>query len=75
MTKQIEVWVKVDQDGDYEVGTGSEDAAARFTENIGDDLERGTRMVKLAITVPLPSPIEITAEVPDAEGEPTVSVG
>lgn len=71
----VEVWVKVDQDGDYEVGTTSEETATRFTEIVGDDTERGVRMVKLMVTIPLPECIEVAVDVPDTEGVPTVSVG
>lgn len=73
--KTVEVWVKVDEDGDYDVGCDSSGAAERFTENVGDDAEKGTRLVKLMITLPLPVPFVATVDVPDTEGEPVVSVG
>lgn len=73
--KTLEVWVLVDQDGDYEVGTVGSDAATRYDESVGADGERGMRMVKLLVTLRIPEVIEVAVNVPDTEGVPTVSVG
>ncbi len=64
---EIEVWVKVNENGEYEVGTSGDEAKDRFEENIGDDGTQGMRFVKLTVKVPLPVTIEISGEVETAE--------
>ena len=64
---EIEVWVKINDQGEYEVGTNDEEAKDRFEETIGDDGLKGTRFVKLTVKVPLPKPIEIVGEVTMSE--------
>lgn len=59
----IEIWVLIDEQGDYAVGNDAETASQRFTDDVGDDLALGRRMVKLTVKVPLPTTIELTGEV------------
>lgn len=66
-TKTLEVWVVVDADGDYAVGTDEETACDAFDSEVGGN--HGRRVVKMSVTVPLPAVIELTGEVP-AEPEP-----
>lgn len=62
--KTVEVWVLIDEDGDYEVGASAEEAATRYADTVAQpDGERGMRRVKLAVRVPLPTPIELSGEV------------
>jgi hypothetical protein len=61
-TTQVEVWVMVDQDGDYDVGTSEELARENYDGNIGGDAAR--RLVKLLLTVPLPEPLVVTGVIP-----------
>lgn len=68
MTTQVEVWVLIDSDGDYEIGKDAADAASNFDNNIGTDPERPTRLVKVLLTVPLPAVCVLSGTVP-AEGE------
>lgn len=65
---EVEVWVKVDANGDYEVGTNEDEAKERFDENIGSDLLH--RFVKVKVRLPVPKPVEVTVKVPD---EPTAA--
>lgn len=71
----VEIWVTVDQDGDYECGSDQGVADERFEENIGElAAAAGLRRVKLSVTVPLPRVIEIAAVVECDEADPTVTV-
>jgi hypothetical protein len=70
---ECEVWVLVDEAGDYVCAKDAGDLADRYAEEIGAD-DMGLRYVKLTVRVPLPTPIEIVADVPADEGEPTVRV-
>ena len=64
----IEVWVVVDEQGDYECAADFDAAAERFDENVGGN--GGRRVVKLSVKVPLPTPIELPGEV-EADPEPS----
>ncbi len=72
---EIEVWVVIDEDGDYAVGKDRESAAESFESDIGFNNENGTRRVKLTVSVPLPEAIELTGTVATVEepGELTTS--
>ncbi len=61
----LEVWVAVNEKGDYEVGTTEEQAATRSTEN-----QDGChcRIVKLVVLVTPPATTEVAIEVPDDIG-------
>jgi hypothetical protein len=74
-TTTIEVWVVIDEDGDYAAGTTDEDAATKYRDEIGEpDLgTKGMRRVKVTLTIPLPEPIELAATVA-AEKTATVAV-
>lgn len=75
-TVELEVWVVVDENGDYSTGNDGDQAAERYGEEIGGDQGTiGLRRVKLTITVPLPAPIELTAEVSAEETAGMVTVG
>jgi hypothetical protein len=36
----IEVWIVMNEDGDYEVGKDEDDAIERFEDDVGSDLAR-----------------------------------
>lgn len=60
MTKQIEVWILIDENGDHEVGPTVEDAGSRWDENVSGGTDVGRRMIKVTLNVPLPKHIELT---------------
>jgi hypothetical protein len=62
---EVEVWVKVDEDGDYEVGCDEEECSDRYRERV--DNACGSRMVKMTVKVPAPRPIAVTVEIEDDE--------
>jgi hypothetical protein len=64
-TAEVEIYLVVDTNGDYEVGVNEDDAPERFSENISGDSIR--HMIKMTITVPLPRTIEVTAALPERE--------
>jgi hypothetical protein len=73
-TMQVEVWVMVDANEDYAVGTSAEEMVDSFDTNVGTDPEVATRRVKVVLTVPVPEVPVLTGEVP-AEGDAELSVG
>ena len=72
--QEIEVWVKVDEQGSWEVGTDADNCAERFTENVGDEASYATRLVLVKLRIPLPKVIEVSAEIPDEPSEVEISV-
>ncbi|MFO0823028.1 MAG: hypothetical protein U0792_07895 [Gemmataceae bacterium] len=64
---EVEVWVVVDEDGDYAVGKDSEAASEAFEADIGSSAERGLRRVKVTVKVPLPKPLEVVGTVVEEE--------
>lgn len=73
-TVTLDVWVVVDEQGDYAVGTTDEHAAERYREEIGepDAGTLGFRRVKVAVSVPLPEAVELAVSVP-ADEPPAVT--
>jgi hypothetical protein len=75
-TATVEVWVLVDEDGDYDCAPDEGTAADRYADSIAAiDGTRGLRRIKVTLIVPRPAPIEVSAEVPAEEGGPVVKVG
>lgn len=73
---EIEVWVVVDEDGNYAAGVTEDDSATKYRDEVGEpDGSCGYRRVKLTVTVPLPEVIEVAVTVPDTEGVPTATIG
>lgn len=75
---EIEVWVKVNSVGEYEVGT-NEDQVHELFSDAGWDETVATRLVKMVVKVPAPRPIAaiaVTVEIEDdeTEAERTVTV-
>ncbi len=74
-TATLEVWIVVDDAGDYATGTSADEATENYEANVQEVTNAmGIRTVCLNLTVPLPKTIELTADVPDTEGEPTLAV-
>lgn len=62
---EIEVWVVVDESGDYRAGEDASTAAERFNDDIGNDGTTPTRLVCVKLKVPAPKPIELSGVVPE----------
>jgi hypothetical protein len=61
---EIEVWVLVDEDGDFVVAKDAADLAERYDDEIGSDSAAARRVVKVTLKVDLPSHVELTGEAP-----------
>jgi hypothetical protein len=60
---ECEVWVMVDADGDYAVGSTNEETEERFDDEVGGTAPR--RLVKITMRLPRPRAIELVVQVPD----------
>jgi hypothetical protein len=69
-THEIEVWVAMNENGDYETGNDAEDPATRLQENHG---AFAIRTVCLKGAMAAPKLEEIEVNIPDTAGE-TVAV-
>lgn len=64
ITKAIEMYAVVDDEGDYGVGIDADDAAKNYEENVGAISEVcGFRMIKILVTVPLPEIVTLSGTV------------
>jgi hypothetical protein len=62
--KTIEVWVVIDQDGDYAAGADRTAADEQFEATVNDFASSdGIRRVRVSVRVPLPTVLEVSAEV------------
>lgn len=67
----LEVWLVVDEAGDYAVGEDESLAEDAFNENIGSAGAR--RKVKLNVKIALPEAIAVDVSVPAEAGEVSVT--
>jgi hypothetical protein len=70
MSSEIEVWIAMDEGGDYEVGC-EEDSATERLEEKGAGISR--RMVQLRVTMAPPEVVSVDVSIPDEVGQ-TVTV-
>jgi hypothetical protein len=70
-TAEIEVFVAVNEDGEYEVGIDENEAGERLDENQGGYQRR---VFALKLTVPLPKPAEVSAVLPEREGQLSLEI-
>lgn len=62
---QVEVWVLVDEDGNYVACEDAGDIHVRYDEVVGGDRDMlSMRRIKVTLTVPLPKPVELVGTVP-----------
>jgi hypothetical protein len=66
----IEVWIAMNEDGDYEVAKDEDDVVDLWNENVGG-LSR--RLVKLRVTMSAPVVTEADVNVPEEAGQ-TVNI-
>lgn len=63
----VQVWVVLDERGDYECGADLDVARDRYEESAGGDVaDLGIRHVKLVVKVPLPETIKLVGTAGDA---------
>jgi hypothetical protein len=70
-TCRCEVFVIVDEDGDYSVGADQDSASEHYVDNYGGDVRR---VVRIVLEVPLPTIIELTGTVPPEGTSATLTV-
>lgn len=62
---ECEVWVCVDVDGNYAVGSSDEVAREKYTEDVGDLGDcGGFRLVRVTVKVPMPVE-DLAVDVPE----------
>lgn len=71
---ECEVWVKVSEDGQWDVGPDAETCASNYRSSVDEDGTLACRMVKLTVRVPVPKPIEATVTCPEEPQGADVSV-
>lgn len=72
---RVEVWVVVDQDGNYAVSKDSHDEAGGAYEEEYTTLSEATvRRVKITVMMPRPKVVEITATLGEEPGVGAVQV-
>lgn len=60
----VEVWVLVDDQGEYAIGVDEEQAIERYDEDFQGSASC-RRAVKVTLTIPTPKPIEVKGELPE----------
>ena len=66
-TIKCEVWLLVDEDGDYVSSTDPDLLAEQYEESVGEiDKAQGLRRIKLTVEVPLPTVCELAGVVSEA---------
>jgi hypothetical protein len=73
-TTEIEIFVMIDQDGDYVIAKDADDLGSRYEEEIHSSPPNATRVFALKLTVPMPKATVVTATLPDTDGPVTVTV-
>lgn len=59
---EIEIYIVVDEDGDYELGKEQDEATERYDENISS--LQAKHVIKMTVQVPAPRIIEVAAALP-----------
>lgn len=74
-TATCEIFVCIDSEGQYAVGTDADLARQAYEEDVGCLNEQdGFRLVKVTLTVPLPKAVELTGTVPSDDTDATLDV-
>jgi hypothetical protein len=66
MSDPIEVWIVMNEDGDYEVGPDQDTAVERFDESKAGSMRR---LVQLKVSMSAPSVTEVDVALPDEAGQ------
>jgi hypothetical protein len=61
----IEVWIVMNEDGEYEVGKDEDDAVERFEDDVGGSFRR---VVKINVTMGPPEPQVANVTIPGETG-------
>ncbi|MBP3953730.1 hypothetical protein J8F10_00245 [Gemmata sp. G18] len=66
---EVDLVVMVDADGNFEIGTDTDDLKTRWEENIAELAPNATRMVAVKVKVPKPKVVELEAEIAEEPSE------
>jgi hypothetical protein len=69
-TCEVEVFVLVDENGNYVVHKDEDELAEAYDNDISEDSHTGRRTIRIKLSVPLPEYVTMTGTVP-ALGEPS----
>lgn len=70
-TKDIELFLVWNEDGDMEADMDHDTAIERLNDNFGGSVRRE---MKLTLTVPLPKPIEAAITLPETADVPVITI-
>ncbi len=70
---EVELWILVDESGDYVAAREAADLAVRYEEEIGGGPELARRVIQVKVKVPVESFVTLCGVAP-AEGEASLSV-
>ncbi len=70
MSDVIEVWIAMNESGEYEAGPDEDTAIERFDDTVSGSMRR---LVRLKVTITPPAVTEVDVTVPDEAGQ-TVNV-
>ena len=72
---EIEIFVIIDENGDYSISRESSELQEQYTNDHGGDIgEIAVRLIAVKIKVPTPKPITVSATLPEEANEAIVSV-
>lgn len=70
---EVEVWVRVNEQGEYEVGTTCEECSSRYRDS-GSDTDLPDRLVCVTLKLPAPQAVQVTATLSEETSETQVTV-
>jgi hypothetical protein len=73
-TKEIELHVMIDGDGDFVVDTDPDNLGSRYEDEVNSTPPNISRVFSFKLTVPLPKATVVQATIPDTDGPVTVTV-
>ncbi len=61
---EIEIWVVVDENGDYAISKDRDDLHDAYESDINGNTDLARRVIRVRLNMPLPKPLEISGTVP-----------
>lgn len=73
-TAECEIFLYVDQDGDFVVAKDESELADKYNDDITGNIPSNVRIFAIKLVVPLPKVTAVSATIPDTDGTVTVTV-
>jgi hypothetical protein len=67
--KEFDVYLMIDENGDYVVCADESDLAEKYDDEIGGGADLARRIVKVMLTIPVPKTLVLTATLPDVPND------